>query len=539
MSDDKRPPRSNKPYGERPKSAAPRKPYGTDSTAKKPFVRGDSAPFVQGETSERIAKRLARAGISSRRDAELLIADGRVTVNGKVLTSPAVNVTASDRITVGGQELPAIERTRLWLYHKRAGLVTTSRDPEGRKTVFEVLPEGMPRVISVGRLDINTEGLLLLTNDGGLARALELPTTGWLRRYRVRAFGKITQIQLDKLKDGISVDGIFYGAIDAQLEREQGSNVWITLGLREGKNREVKNILGSLGLNVNRLIRISFGPFQLGELAEGSVLEIKGRILRDQLGDKLIEESGANFDADVVNDFSNRPVRSTESRAERAGFAPRPGRGGVEERPAPRVEGEWVGGTDNPIVSRRKREEVKRFDALDRLDTKSGKGNRGVNVWTAPGSRPRGSKALEKTHENRSDKPDRSDNRSRAFRNRADKPAAPEGERKPRREGFKPRTEAPSAPVSEGRPRREGFKPFAERQAAPSSDERAPRREGFKPRTGGPRAPSGEGKPRREGFKPSGKPSFAKDGKPAPRGPRPAGGGGGYKGKPGNADRRR
>ncbi len=168
----------------------------------------------------------------------------------------------------------------------------------------------MPRVLSVGRLDINTEGLLLLTNDGGLSRVLELPSTGWLRRYRVRAHGKVTQAQLDELKNGIAVDGVFYGSIEATLEREQGANVWISIGLREGKNREVKNILGALGLTVGRLIRVSFGPFQLGDLEEGAVREIRGRILRDQLGEKLVEESGADFDAPVLNEFSNTIVQA-------------------------------------------------------------------------------------------------------------------------------------------------------------------------------------------------------------------------------------
>ncbi len=246
---------------------------------------------------ERIAKRMARAGLCSRRDAERWIADGRVAVNGKVLKTPACVVTSEDRIEVDGAALPTSERTRLWLYHKRSGLVTTDKDPEGRKTVFAALPETLPRVLSVGRLDINTEGLLLLTNDGGLSRALELPTTGWLRRYRVRAHGSVTQEALDGLKEGIAVDGVLYGSIEAELERQQGSNVWITFAMREGKNREVKNVLSSLGLNVNRLIRISYGPFQLDDLEPGEVREVRGRTLRDQLGSKLIEQSGANFDA--------------------------------------------------------------------------------------------------------------------------------------------------------------------------------------------------------------------------------------------------
>src|SRR5829696_9097383 len=217
---------------------------------------------------ERIAKVIARAGLASRREAEAWIAAGRVSVNGAKITSPALNVSASDKIAVDGKPLPGAERTRLFLYHKPRGLVTTTSDPQGRPTIFGGLPKDLPRLISIGRLDLSTEGLLLLTNDGGLARALELPATGWLRRYRVRAHGKVTQAQLDTLRRGVEVDGVRYGAIEAMLDREQGANVWLTFAMREGKNREVKNVLGHLGLDVNRLIRVSFGPFQLGDLKE-------------------------------------------------------------------------------------------------------------------------------------------------------------------------------------------------------------------------------------------------------------------------------
>jgi 23S rRNA pseudouridine2605 synthase len=257
----------------------------------------------------RIAKVLARAGLCSRRDAERLIEEGRVAINGRVLTSPAVNVGPNDRVTVDDEPLPTKERTRLWLYHKPKGLVTTAHDPEGRPTVFDSLPANLPRVIAVGRLDINTEGLLLLTNDGGLARVLELPSTGWMRRYRVRAWGDILQPDLDKLRDGVTIDGVMYGAVEGILDRIQGSNIWATIGLREGKNREVKKVLSSIGLDVNRLIRISYGPFQLGDLAEGEAVEIKGRVLREQLGEKLTRESGADFDA---------PLREEEEAARRS-----------------------------------------------------------------------------------------------------------------------------------------------------------------------------------------------------------------------------
>lgn len=243
---------------------------------------------------ERIAKRIARAGVCSRRDAERMIEAGRVKVNGKVLSTPAFLVTAGDKIHVDGTPLPEAETTRLWRYHKPSGLVTSHKDPDGRPTVFEKLPSNLPRLISIGRLDLNTEGLLLLTNDGALARELELPSTGWVRRYRVRAHGKIDQTGLDRLKSGIEVDGVRYGEIDARLDKVQGGNVWISMSLREGKNREVKKVLEHLGLQVNRLLRLSYGPFQLGDLGRGEVKEVPRRTLREQLGARLPAQSPKN-----------------------------------------------------------------------------------------------------------------------------------------------------------------------------------------------------------------------------------------------------
>ena len=240
----------------------------------------------------RIAKAIAHAGLCSRRDAEKWIEAGRVAVNGQVLTTPAHVVAATDTITVDGEPLPAPQAARLWRYHKPKGLVTSHKDPEGRPTVFANLPDGLPRVVSVGRLDINTEGLLLLTTDGALARHLELPSTGWVRRYRVRAHGRVTQDALDKLKHGVTLDGVRYGPVEARIERQQGSNVWLMIGLREGKNREVKRIAEHLGLTVNRLIRVSFGPFALGELAPRAVDEVKRKVLIEQLGATLSRELG-------------------------------------------------------------------------------------------------------------------------------------------------------------------------------------------------------------------------------------------------------
>jgi 23S rRNA pseudouridine2605 synthase len=241
----------------------------------------ESEPAKSGE---RIAKVIARSGACSRRDAEKLITEGRVVVNGQPITSPALNVGTDALITIDGKPIAQAQPTRLWRYHKPAGLVTTHRDPEGRPTVFSRLPASMPRIISIGRLDINSEGLLLLTNDGELARRLELPSQGWVRRYRVRLFGLVTQAQLDKLARGVVVDGVRYKSVKAELERAKGPYAWAMVTLQEGKNREIKKLMEHLGLKVARLIRVSFGPFHLGHLPEGTVDEIPAKVWREQLG---------------------------------------------------------------------------------------------------------------------------------------------------------------------------------------------------------------------------------------------------------------
>ena len=235
-------------------------------------------------SGDRIAKVLSRAGIASRREAERMIEAGRVSVNGKVITSPALNVTDKDRIVVDGKQVGEPDPPRIWLYHKPAGLVTTERDEKDRETVFDSLPDGMPRVMSVGRLDLNSEGLLLLTNDGEIKRKLELPSTGWLRRYRVRINGAVSEDKLDLLRKGITVEGVTYQPMTVTFDRQQGANAWLTVALREGKNREIRRAMQAIGVTVNRLIRVSYGPFQLGELKAGEVEELRQRVVRDQLG---------------------------------------------------------------------------------------------------------------------------------------------------------------------------------------------------------------------------------------------------------------
>ncbi|MER9392410.1 MULTISPECIES: pseudouridine synthase [unclassified Mesorhizobium] len=497
--------RPQRDAGDRPKrdfSDRPKRDFGGDRPqasggAFKPRPR----PADAEEAGERIAKRLARAGLASRRDAEDLIAAGRVKVNNRALTSPAFNVMPGDIIHLDGMEIPPIERTRLFLFHKPAGVVTTNRDPEGRKTVFDVLPAELPRLMTIGRLDINTEGLLLLTNDGGLSRVLELPATGWLRRYRVRVHGKVEESMLAGLREGIAVDGVFYGAIEATLDREQGTNAWLTIGLREGKNREVKNILGSLGLDVTRLIRISYGPFQLDYLAEGHVLEIKGRVLRDQLGERLVEESGANFDAEIIKPFSNQPVRRE--------------RDAEPERPKVTREGDHRPIGEGGLIKNRKRREGSRDEALGKLSTSPERGARPEKSFGERGPRPERSEF--------SDKP-RSEFREKPRGDFGDKPRGGFGDKPRGAFGDKPR--GGKKPEREQRP----IDPPGQRKAnvwmAPGA------RPIGKGRAEADAAKAAEAKARKASFKPSyGKPAYGKPGgaKPfgKPGGERPDGGRGG------------
>ncbi len=286
---------------------------GKEKPKAPPTANAKAADTPEGD---RIAKVLSRAGIASRREAERLIEMGEVKVNGKVITSPALNVTPRDKITVRDEPVGQPEPPRLWLYYKPEGLVTSASDEKGRDTVFDHLPEDMPRVMSVGRLDLNSEGLLLLTNDGELKRRLELPSTGWLRKYRVRIKGNPTDADLEPLRKGVVVEGERFLAMDVKLDRHQGANAWLTVGLREGKNREIRRAMNHIGLTVNRLIRVSYGPFRLNELNPGEVEEVKPRILREQLG---LQE-----DADTP-----KPVRK---------LAPRPGAKTVERSGKPALK---------------------------------------------------------------------------------------------------------------------------------------------------------------------------------------------------------
>ena len=276
----------------------------------------------QANKGERIAKIIARAGLASRRESEKLILDGRVKVNGKTINSPALNLTKNDVIEVDGKLLLPPEQTRLWIYNKPVGLVSTSKDEKNRPTIFDNLPKELPRVVSIGRLDLNSEGLLLLTNDGELKRRLELPSTGWLRRYRVRVKGKLKDSMLEPLRHGIFVEGTYFKPMDVSFDRQTGANAWLSIGLREGKNREIRKALGFVGLSVNRLLRISFGDFELGTLKKGEVQEVRlsrvKNLLKDRVDNSQAEKSQKKYSVTKsLNDNSNISGKRNVNRSER------------------------------------------------------------------------------------------------------------------------------------------------------------------------------------------------------------------------------
>ena len=398
----------------------------------------DETPEDGKPNGERIAKVIARSGLCSRRDAEVLIGEKRVSVNGTVIESAALDVSPEDKVLVDGMPLASRQPPRLWRYHKPKGRVTTHKDPEGRPTVFEALPEDLPRLISVGRLDFNTEGLLLLTNDGDLARHLELPSTGWARRYRVRAFGQIEQSKLDELAGGLKTGGVNYGPIEATLEREQGDNVWITLLIREGKNREVRRIMEHLGLTVNRLIRVSFGPFTLGDLEPGQIEEVKTSVLKDQLGPRLTRQLGVRREV-MREERKLPPTRSKPTYLRRKPSAPeRP------ERPAEET--------------RLKRRRVLPMDGSEapRVELVPEK-KRGPDRFAKGGSAPE--KPYRRSREERPEREDR------------DRPAS--------REGGQGWSKAPDRESRERAPRPEGERRWSKEpnRGARAGGDRPPRRE--------------------------------------------------------------
>jgi len=491
-----------------------------------------------------VAKALARAGVASRREVERLIEAGRVALNGQVLTTPAVKVEADDILTVDGEVVDDREPARLFRYHKPAGLVTTHSDPAGRSTVFETLPAGLPRLISVGRLDLNTEGLLLLTNDGALARALELPSTGLQRRYRARAHGRITQDKLDALKEGVTVEGVRYGPIEARIDKAregaQGANVWISLTLTEGKNREVRRVLESLGLQVNRLIRLSYGPLALGVLDAGEIEEVGPRVLREQFAGFIAPEDMPKGDrpaysppkrnrgvgaarraaaaAEVERVEAKGPV---EKKAYKPGWAKpkitvRP-KGAPESRPAPKVSGRDAALAEGRAKINKARVQAARATAADaEAPVRSERPGRAERP-DAP--RPR------------TDRPDRSragptSERPTTERPRSDRPTAdrPTSDRpKPDRSADRPRSGGPRSQESRAeRPAPERPRAAASGKARPEG-KAGPRtdrsQKAFEPRPGAPAAPRGPrpSGPNRGGPRPSGPP------RGGPRGPKPRG----------------
>ncbi|MDO1558804.1 pseudouridine synthase [Brevundimonas sp. 2R-24] len=484
-----------------PADTAPTKRPGQDRRPKK---------AEEPVKKERIAKVMARAGVASRREVERLIGLGKVAVNGRIIDTPATLVARTDKVTVDGKAVGQAEATRLWRYHKPVGLVTTHKDPQERPTVFEHLPRGLPRVISVGRLDVNTEGLLLLTNDGELSRALELPSTGWIRRYRARARGRVTQAKLDTLKNGVEIDGVRYGPVEATLDKAKESeggkspaNLWITVSVAEGKYREVRKVLESLGLTVNRLIRLSYGPFALGDLAAGEVEEVGARVVIEQLGDLIAPENHPDPDAIPAAPLSQGGRRGGGPEKKRIPASalsdPSKKPSKVRARAAARAEAEKAE-ADRPRAPARK------------------------PGWAKPGPRPSGDRPKrpfrprdESGGEDRPRRPFKP--RDEAGGDRPKRPFKPRDEAggdRPKR-SFKPRDEAggdrpkrafkPRDEAGGDRPKR-AFKPRDE-----SGGDRPKRAFGGKP--GGPRPfKGGPGKPRSTG-----------GGRPGPKGPRKPPGG--------------
>ena len=492
-----------------------------------------STPTSPGD---RIAKILARAGIASRRDAERMVAEGRITVNGVVIDSPALNVTKSDTVLVDGKPLPTPEPARLWLYHKPPGLVTTERDELGRATIFDNLPEDMPRVMSIGRLDLNSEGLLLLTNDGALKRRLELPSTGWLRRYRVRINGRPTDADFEPLRQGLTIGDETFLPMIVSLDRQQGANAWLTVGLREGKNREIRRSMEDLGFSVNRLIRLSYGPFQLGQLQPGEVEEVRRKVLRDQLGEAAVvvvkpskKEGFGPRRADLgpkapVTEEAEAPVRKRFDKN-----APRPAReeGAKSFRKGPPRDGDRPArsGDDKPRYPRRDDDGAKPFRKGPPRD-----GDRPARSGDDKPRYPRrdddGAKPFRKGTPRDGAKPARSGDDKPRYPRRDDDGAKP-FRKGPPRDGAKPARSGDDKPRY---PRRDddGAKSFrkgpprdGDRPARSGDDKpRYPRRDddGAKPFRKGP--PRDGARPARSGGsgKPAPKPG-AKPGGGKPRGP--------------------